>query len=95
MSQNQAESNPEPLSKLAQSGAVAGKEVPTGMMAGDQVRPGEHPEMNPGDALPPDAPGAGESICYHCNGSGKMEGGETCQMCNGSGRIIESVSGGP
>ena len=95
MSENQTGREPQPLSPVAQSGEAVGAEVPPGMMAGDQVPPGSNPEMNPGDALPPNAPGAGETVCYTCNGSGRVEGGETCRMCNGTGRVIESVSGGP
>ncbi len=72
---------------------VSAKTAP--MMAGDRVPPGSDPRMHAGDALPPDAPGAGETVCYRCNGKGKLEGGETCPECEGSGRVIESVSGGP
>ena len=95
MSENQGGQQPQPLSTLAQSGEVAGATMPPGMMAGDQVSPGSDPAMHPGDALPPDAPGAGETICYTCNGSGKAESGGSCPMCQGTGRVIESVSGGP
>ncbi len=95
MAENQSGQQPQPLSDVAQSGAATGKVVPPGMMAGDQVPPGSNPEMNPGDALPPSAPGAGETVCYTCNGSGKAQGGESCPQCKGSGRVIESVSGGP
>ena len=85
---------PQPFSEVAQSGAATGKVVPPGMMAGDQMAPGSNPEMKPGDALPPDAPGAGETVCYACNGSGRADGGE-CPQCQGTGKVIESVSGGP
>ena len=95
MAENQAGPEPQPLSTLAQSGSVTGKEVPAGMMAGDQVAPGTRADMNPGDALPADAPGAGENVCYHCGGSGRLESGVACDMCGGTGRVIESVSGGP
>jgi hypothetical protein len=84
----------EPYSELAQSGQAAGKTVPAGMMAGDRVPPSSDPRMHAGDALPPDAPNAGETVCYRCNGSGKLEG-ETCPECQGTGRVIESVAGGP
>jgi len=63
-------------------------------MAGDMVSPGSNPAMHPGDALPPGAPNAGETICYKCNGSGKADG-ESCVQCGGTGKVIESVAGGP
>ena len=65
-----------------------------GVMAGDRVPPGSDPRMHAGDALPPDAPNAGETLCSKCGGSGRLEG-QTCPECEGSGRVIESVAGGP
>jgi RecJ-like exonuclease len=84
-------SNPE--GQIGPTQQVAGRTA--GVMAGDRVPPGSDPRMHAGDALPPDAPNAGETICYRCNGQGKLEGGETCPECEGKGRVIESVAGGP
>ncbi len=78
----------------AQSQQTVGKTVPTGGMAGDRVPPSSDPSMHAGDALPADAPNAGETICYKCGGSGSLEG-KNCPECEGSGRVIESVAGGP
>ena len=84
-------SNPE--DQIGPTQQATGKTA--GVMAGDRVPPSSDPRMHAGDALPPDAPNAGETICYRCNGQGKLEGGENCPECEGSGRVIESVAGGP
>ena len=76
------------------SSQAAGREVPHGQMAGDQTPAGSRAGMNPGDEVPPDAPGAGENICRACGGSGRVDGGR-CESCGGTGKVIEAVSGGP
>ena len=38
------------------------------------------------------APGAGETTCPTCDGSGKVRGA-TCKTCGGSGVILEEVGG--
>lgn len=76
------------------TGQTTGKMVPPGGMPGDQLRTNRPPEMHQGDALPADAPGAGETVCYACSGSGRLEG-EPCPTCGGTGKVIEAVSGGP
>lgn len=76
---------------------AAGKEgetLPVGDLAGDQTPPGQRGNMNPGDEVPPDAPGAGENTCRACGGSGR-QGNESCKNCGGTGKVYEAVSGGP
>jgi DnaJ-class molecular chaperone len=84
----------EPTSNIAASGMAVGKEVPQGMMAGDQTATGQRENMNPGDEVPAGTPSSGETICFDCNGSGQKDG-SSCAACGGSGKIIESVAGGP
>jgi len=48
--------------------------------------------MNPGDEVPPGTPGAGETICSVCAGSGRR-GQEPCPNCGGSGKVIQAIGG--
>jgi hypothetical protein len=91
---NRAQQSDPALRDQPPTGQTAGKVVPPGGMPGDQLQSNRPPEMNPGDALPDDALGAGETICYACSGSGRIEG-ERCSTCAGTGKVIEAVSGGP
>jgi hypothetical protein len=87
--------NVPPLSDLAQSGEAAGRVVTPGYAVGDQVAGPLRAGLNPGDELPPGAPGAGENYCLHCDGRGTMPDGGECKNCGGTGKVIESVAGGP
>ncbi len=53
----------------------------------------EHPELRPGDEVPPATPSAGEDLCPECGGSGKV-GEDACAACGGTGRVIGAVGGG-
>lgn len=85
---------PESVPNQQPSGMTAAKVVPAGQAPGDQIPPGSNPNMHPGDELPPGAPGAGENLCYACNGTGRVNEGQ-CPQCGGTGKVIVSVSGGP
>lgn len=49
--------------------------------------------MNPGDEVPPDAPGVGEDRCSACHGAGKVEGAR-CMVCGGTGNMLQGSGGG-
>ena len=53
----------------------------------------DDPPLNPGDEAAPGAPGSGEDVCRHCNGTGK-HGDTPCPVCGGTGRVVEGVGGG-
>ncbi|MFD2367721.1 hypothetical protein [Pseudoduganella sp. GCM10020061] len=53
-----------------------------------------HERLNPGDEAEPGTVGAGEGICDHCAGTGKMEDGKPCQECGGTGRVMRGIGGG-
>ncbi len=91
---NRTQSSDPALTDQPPTGQTTGKVVPPGGMPGDQLQTNRPPEMHLGDALPDDAPGAGETICYACSGSGRLEG-QPCATCGGTGKVIEAVSGGP
>lgn len=44
------------------------------------------------EKVPPGTKGAGENICRHCGGTGKMDG-ETCRECKGTGKVTTPVGG--
>jgi hypothetical protein len=67
--------------------AMSGK---TGANGGGGKR--REPGNNPGDEAAPGTPGAGESVCPVCRGSGRSGDGP-CENCGGSGRIIEGIGG--
>lgn len=48
-------------------------------------------DENP-DKVPPGTPGAGESICRKCEGTGQINGGD-CPECAGSGKVIAPIGG--
>lgn len=50
--------------------------------------------LNPGDEAAPGTPGAGEDICEHCGGTGKMPDGAECNACAGTGRVMRGIGGG-
>jgi RecJ-like exonuclease len=54
-------------------------------MAGDD-------QLAPGDEARPDAPGAGETICPTCSGSGRVED-EACPDCDGRGTVLKAIGG--
>lgn len=47
----------------------------------------------PGDQATPGTEGAGENVCPHCSGSGRI-GEKPCENCQGTGRVIEALGGG-
>lgn len=49
--------------------------------------------LKPGDQAPPGTPGAGENVCRHCGGSGRMPDGSTCTVCEGTGVVTEEIGG--
>jgi hypothetical protein len=49
--------------------------------------------VHPGDEAAPGAPGAGESVCRRCGGSGRDQGAP-CPECGGTGKVIEGIGGG-
>ncbi|HEX6290628.1 MAG TPA: hypothetical protein VFZ66_15670 [Herpetosiphonaceae bacterium] len=57
----------------------------------DQDQPGTQP-MSPGDEVPPDTPGAGESICPDCGGSGQRND-QPCPTCGGTGVVTQGIGG--
>ena len=51
--------------------------------------------MSPGDHVPPDSPGAAETICPECGGTGRNAGTNTaCNECEGIGKVTVGVGGG-
>jgi DnaJ-class molecular chaperone len=46
--------------------------------------------INPGDEQRPDVTQTGETLCWDCKGSGRLDDRE-CPTCRGSGRVIVSV----
>lgn len=52
-----------------------------------------HQPENPGDEVPPDTPGVGESPCSACRGTGRVEG-KPCTICGGTGRVLQGIGGG-
>ena len=65
-------------------------------MAGEQVpskTPHTGPKLNPGDDARPGTPGAGETLCPDCAGSGRI-GSRECQTCGGTGKVVEGIGGG-
>lgn len=51
--------------------------------------------MSPGDQVPPDSPGAAETICPECGGTGRNAGNNTaCTECEGIGKVTVGVGGG-
>jgi hypothetical protein len=50
------------------------------------------PPMSPGDQAPPGTPGAGETVCPSCGGSGRLGGG-TCPECEGTGKVTVGIGG--
>lgn len=53
-----------------------------------------HERLKPGDEAEPGTVGAGEGICDHCAGTGKMEDGKPCEECGGTGRVMRGIGGG-
>ncbi|MGZ3181991.1 MAG: hypothetical protein ACXU8N_06075 [Telluria sp.] len=52
------------------------------------------PPLNPGDEAAPGTVGAGEDMCEHCAGTGKLAGGQPCPECGGTGRVMRGIGGG-
>ncbi|HEY9218604.1 MAG TPA: hypothetical protein VIO94_11180 [Phenylobacterium sp.] len=50
------------------------------------------PPLRPGDEAQAGAPGTGENVCPHCNGTGRMDQG-ACPECDGTGKITEGIGG--
>lgn len=46
--------------------------------------------INPGDEESPGTPQTGETLCWDCNGNGKL-GDKPCPTCQGTGRVIVDV----
>ncbi|AXV16974.1 hypothetical protein CYG48_15525 [Neorhizobium sp. SOG26] len=44
------------------------------------------------DAVPPGTPNAGENLCRHCAGTGRVDG-EACPDCDGTGKVVTPVGG--
>jgi hypothetical protein len=49
--------------------------------------------LGPDDEAAAGTPGAGETICPDCGGSGIAASGANCPACDGLGRTIEGVGG--
>ncbi|VTU39387.1 hypothetical protein H6CHR_05465 [Variovorax sp. PBL-H6] len=46
-----------------------------------------------GDEAPPGTPGTGEGICRRCGGSGRISGSEPCPDCGGTGHVTVGIGG--
>lgn len=44
------------------------------------------------EEVPPGTEGAGEDICRHCGGTGRIDG-KTCPECEGTGKIEAPIGG--
>lgn len=47
----------------------------------------------PGDEATPGAPGTGENLCRHCQGTGLLNA-QPCPECRGTGTITSGIGGG-
>ena len=65
--------------------------------------PTPRPDMSEGDEAPPNTVAAGADVCPECNGSGKVDGGDTdelygdgddCPACEGTGNVMRGIGGG-
>jgi RecJ-like exonuclease len=50
------------------------------------------PDRSNPEAVPRGTLGAGENVCRHCGGSGKIDG-QPCPDCGGSGKVITPIGG--
>jgi hypothetical protein len=46
-----------------------------------------------GDEARPGTPGTGEGLCRRCGGSGRISGGEPCPDCGGTGHVTVGIGG--
>lgn len=71
----------------------AGRPLDLSESVAGEEDPGASIDIAPGDQAAPGTPGAGDTVCPACGGSGRRGVGD-CPECQGTGKVVVGIGGG-